>query len=266
MDCGSEVGVGLFTGHRTLVLFAPVEVCAHYGDMAGTIAAIDWRMAWEARSEVAKGVHSALISAKTLGEGTTVVFVTDGHEAPPLTPTLLPQYRGRVGDVRGAIAGIGGEKLVPIPKLDAEGRRRGFWKRTDVLQVDPASMGRAGSSVSGESFADVDQRELQKRIAAGQEHLSSLKESYLQELSSGLALEYRRIDDGGDMLALLQHSDLALQKPARLRTTPSARGDGANSHSCRLLGQPLAKPPLTCATETLNNSIAEIFSVSLGRL
>ena len=37
LPCGSEVGLGLFTGHRTLVLFTPVEVCEHYGDISRTI-------------------------------------------------------------------------------------------------------------------------------------------------------------------------------------------------------------------------------------
>ncbi len=216
LPCGSQIGLGLFTGHRTLVLFAPVEVCAHYGDMAATIEAIDWRMAWEARSEVAKGLHSALLAARHLGAGTTVVFVTDGHEAPPINPELRPRYRGEVGEVRGAVAGIGGDELVPIPKLDSEGRRRGFWKPEDVLQVDTASLGRVGASDPRGPAHAPDRIALERRIAAGREHLSSLKESYLRALSAELRLEYARVRDSDDMRRLLEHPALGLRRGAAL--------------------------------------------------
>ena len=88
LPCGSEIGLGLFTGHRTFLLIAPVEVCASYPDLAAAVRAVDWRMAWKARSEIAKGVHSGLGIARSLGPHTVLVFLTDGHEAPPLHPEL----------------------------------------------------------------------------------------------------------------------------------------------------------------------------------
>ena len=216
MTCGSEIGVGLFTGHRTLVLFAPVEVCAHFGDIAATIGAIDWRMAWEARSEVAKGLHSALLATRSLGGDASVVFLTDGHEAPPVSRTLPPRYRGAVGEVRGAVGGVGGDVLRPIPKLDPEGRQRGFWRPQDVLQVDPGSLGRPGSSAGDDTADAIDQVALRRRIAAGNEHLSSLKEDYLRGLARGLELHYRRVRDADDLRRLLEHPDLAMDRPSVL--------------------------------------------------
>ena len=33
LPCGSEIGLGLFAGHRTFLVLAPVEVCANYADI-----------------------------------------------------------------------------------------------------------------------------------------------------------------------------------------------------------------------------------------
>ena len=63
LPCGNELGVGIFTQHRTLLLIAPVEVCESYGELLALIGKIDWRMAWDARSEVAKGLYSSVAVA-----------------------------------------------------------------------------------------------------------------------------------------------------------------------------------------------------------
>lgn len=154
LPCGFELGLGLFTGHRTLVLFAPVEICANYNGVVDTVRSVDWRMAWEARSEVSKGLHSALRAARTLGDNTAVLFITDGHEAPPLHPRLRPRFSGAPGEVRGAVAGVGGDEPVPIPKLDVDGIQRGYWAADEVMQVNSYSLGRSGS-VAGEALAGV---------------------------------------------------------------------------------------------------------------
>lgn len=106
---------------------------------------LDWRMAWVARSEVAKGLHSALNVAEELGAQTTMVFLTDGHEAPPINPAYAPRFSGVVGEVDGVLAGVGGVVPVPIPKLDERGALTGYWSADEVLQIDVFSMGRRGS-------------------------------------------------------------------------------------------------------------------------
>ena len=217
LPCGSELGLGLFTGHRTFLLLAPVEVCASYGDISTTVRAVDWRMAWAARSEIAKGVHSGLAVAKALGPRTALVFLTDGHEAPPLHPELRPRFGGEPGEVRGILAGVGGLSPMRIPKLDPQGKNLGYWGTEDVMQVDTFTLGR-GTSVS-ESYAGIDDADIQARIAAGTEHLSALREEYLRSLARGLRLQYRRIESAGDLKAALQHADFATERtsPADLR-------------------------------------------------
>ena len=217
LPCGSEIGLGLFTGHRVFLLFAPVEVCANYGDLSATVRAVDWRMAWTARSEIAKGVHSGLAAAKALGPRTTLVFLTDGHEAPPLHPELRPRFAGEPGEVRGLLAGVGGLSPASIPKLDPRGRRLGEWRAEDVMQVDTFTLGRSTSVPEG--YAGIDDVDVQARIAAGTEHLSALREEYLRSLARGLRLQYRRVESADDLAATLEHPDFAIRRasPADFR-------------------------------------------------
>ena len=210
LPCGSELGLGLFTGHRTFLLLEPVEICAGYPDIAATVRAVDWRMAWAARSEVAKGVHSALRIAAALGPQTVLVFLTDGHEAPPLHPELRPGYGGEPGSVRGLLAGVGGTVPLPIPKLDPQGKNLGFWGAEDVMQVDELSLGR-GTSVS-EGYAGTDAAAVQARIDSGTEHLSALREDYLRSLANGLRLRYRRVETARDLRSALTVPDFANER------------------------------------------------------
>ena len=207
LPCGSELGLGLFTGHRTFLLLAPVEVCTSYPDLAAAIRAVDWRMAWTARSEIAKGVHSGLRITGALGPQTVLVFLTDGHEAPPLHPEFRPGLGADPGAVRGLLAGVGGPVPLPIPKLDPQGKSLGYWGAEDVMQVDELSLGR-GTSVS-ESYAGTDAGSVQARIDAGTEHLSVLREQYLRSLATGLGLHYGRVGSADELGSALRHPEFA---------------------------------------------------------
>ena len=207
LPCGSEIGLALFTGHRTFLVLAPVEVCANYADISNVVDAVDWRMAWAARSEIAKGVHSGLAIANALGPTTSLVFVTDGHEAPPLHAELRPRFTGDPAAVRGLLAGVGGSVPLPIPKLDPQGRNLGHWGADEVIQVDELSLGRPTGVP--ESYAGEETGDLEARIASGTEHLSMLREGYLRSLANELRLHYRRVGDTDDLTQALQHPDLA---------------------------------------------------------
>jgi len=199
MPCGSRAGLAIFTEHRTFLLFAPVEVCDNFLVLSTMLERIDWRMAWAARSEVAKGLYSGIAAARTLGSighdtgarRTQLVFMTDGHEAPPVNSALRPRFRGRVGEIPGVIAGIGGAVPVPIPYLDENDRVIGYWGHDDVLQVDRYSLGRP-STGGAEAMVGIDPSDVRQRITRGTEHLSSLRESYLQQLASETGLDYVR--------------------------------------------------------------------------
>ena len=202
LACGSEAGVALFTGHRSLLLFTPVEVCTHFDEITEVIGSLDWRMAWEFRSEVAKGVHSALEVLGLLEEPATLVFLTDGHEAPPINRLLPPRFRGTPGKVRGVLVGVGGDTPVPIPKFAPDGRQTGYFGASEVMQIDAFSQGRATGDGSETMVADTGDA-LPTQVSGGTEHLSSVREAYLREIAADLGLDYRRLASSDDLVEVM---------------------------------------------------------------
>jgi mxaL protein len=152
-------------------------------------------------------------AAAALGPATRVVFVSDGHEAPPVNAQLrLPVDAGSVG---GLVVGVGGDELVPIPVLDDEGRVTGWFSAEDVQQVDSHALGRS-TSAGSEQMAGVEVGDVAQRIARGTEHYSSLREDYLRELASESGLDYFRLTSAealGDRLR-----DRRLAHPERVAT------------------------------------------------
>lgn len=213
MPCESSAGLGIFTGHRSFLLFSPVEVCRHWEEIDAMLKRLDWRMGWAAKSEVAKGLYSGLEIAKGLDKDTVLVFFTDGHEAPPINDNFRPVYEGVPGEVRGVLVGVGGKRLVPIPKYDTGGRQHGYWAANEVMQVDPFTLGRPGS-VENESMSGVDRAELVQRVLAGNEHLSSLREAYLKRLAGELRLRYHRLESEKGLSNLLLESEFAVRRVA----------------------------------------------------
>lgn len=212
LPCGSRIGWAVFTEYRVLLLVAPVEVCDNYHELIATLDRIDARMSWAGASEVAKGLYWGLRTLKELGGNHGLVFITDGHEAPPLSPLHKPVYDGKPGEVRGMIVGVGADALMPIPKNDPEGRAMGFWGADEVMQTDGYSAGRGGS---GESMVDETGKAEQRMKPTMTEHLSSLKSAYLQGLARDTALSYHRLSDSPSLLRALMSPELARPAPYR---------------------------------------------------
>lgn len=175
LPCGSRIGWGAFTGNRTLLLLAPVEVCANYNDLLASLAQIDGRMRWSEASEIGKGVYWAIDAARSTSETPDIVFVSDGQEAPPVETVEWPSLLDKVQDhaVRGWLVGAGGDDPSPIPKIDAEGNHHGFWRADEVLQSE--------SAIDG--------------ATPGLEHFSAVREQHLQRLARYLELDYARLTD-----------------------------------------------------------------------
>lgn len=216
LPCGSRLGLAAFTEYRSYLLFAPVEVCAHRAELRSTLAQIDNRIAWSGNSEIAKGLHSAIGIAKQVPGVPSLVFVTDGHEAPPLSARHRPRFDDLPGEVPGLIVGVGGALPVPIPKRDPAGRPIGFWGPDEVLQVDPRSLGR-GASVLAEAMTEEGEATPAAALGGtpGSEHLSSLREPYLRLLAAENGLAFHRLDNAAAFAK-------ALQSPALARPVPTA--------------------------------------------
>ncbi len=197
MPCGTEFGFALFTGHRAFLMITPVEICTNYRELSAMLSRIDWRMTWEARSEVAKGLYKSLQLLKAFPGQTRLVFLTDGHEAPPINPDVPPQFTGAPGEIKGLLVGVGGDLPVPIPKFDESGTPQGVWKAEEVMQVD--------------SFrAEHDAREGGHAPPVGTEHLSSLRETYLQTLADKTGLTYHRLADARQFVRMLESKVLGI--------------------------------------------------------
>lgn len=197
LACGSRVALAVFSERRAFLLFEPVEVCSGYPAIAGTLDRLDWRMAWEGDSRISKGVADALEVAGSLD--TDLVFVTDGHEAPPLRPDQPLWFPGGDGDAKrhGLLVGVGGDALSPIPKFDDDGHEVGFLAESDVPQDN--RQGPPPSNAESRTGYNARNAPFGAEVARGNEHLSSLKQDYLEDLGRVTGLGYARL--GRDDLA-----------------------------------------------------------------
>ena len=234
LPCGSKVGWGVFTEYRSFLLFEPVEVCANLSELRSTLAHIDGRMAWSGNSEIAKGLHSGIETVRRLPGSPSLVFVTDGQEAPPLSPLHRPSFDDKPGEVAGVIVGVGDVRPSPIPKSDPSGRPLGFWQADEVAQSDLYGNGR-GASVTGERMTEDGAATPAPALGAtpGSEHLSALREPYLRLLGRERGLGFVRLESPEALTA-------ALTAPALAKPTP-VRADGRILFAWLALGLLLAR-------------------------
>ncbi|MBL8883082.1 MAG: VWA domain-containing protein [Hyphomicrobium sp.] len=197
LPCSSRLGLGIFTERRSFVLFDPVEVCANYDAFSGAVAGLDWRMAWEGDSYIAKGLYSAIDEA--LPAKSNLLFVTDGHEAPPLPASGVPDFEGKPGEVKGVILGVGGRDKSPIPKFDDDGREVGVYGVGDVPHDNRHGLpGKSASSAEGWHPRNAP---FGGQAAVGEEHLSSLRSEHLKDLAQRTGLIYAEQQNGAHELA-----------------------------------------------------------------
>lgn len=194
-DCDTRIGWGVFAGRKIVTLLAPVEVCRNYSALLEALDNIDGRMAFERSSEIQEGLLWTMRNVRDLKPLPSVIFMTDGHEAPPLPPERIRSYDGPLGEVRGWVIGVGGLEPQPIPKTDADGRRVGYWRATEVLQ-----WGGAANSTGGTSH----------------EHLSELREDHLKTLAETVGFRYTRLTDPASLDRALH--DRSLSHPATVET------------------------------------------------
>lgn len=216
MPCGSRAGIGLFAERRPFLLIAPVETCENFAPLSGTLARLDWRMAWEGDSHVASALYQSIALAATFD--TDIVFLTDGQEAPPLHWSGPPSFEGESGKVRGLIVGVGDRVPSPIPKFDSDGREIGFLAADEVMQENR----------TGLPPPDAEKREgWHPRNApwgaasgVGEEHLSSVREDYLKTLAAKTGLGYLTLRADADLDRSLAMHSAPRTAEAQLRLAP----------------------------------------------
>lgn len=190
LPCGSRIGWSVFTGQRTLPLLTPLEICENYSGLSSSLDLVNGKMRWFNGSSVGKGLHQSLRIANAIGDGSALIMISDGHEAPPLRPgqTGIPKSEGL--GISGLLVGIGGDTPVQIPKSDDQGRIIGYWLPHEVSQ----SPGQTG--------------------VKSNEELSRLKSEHLIQLAQLSGLEYTQVQTPSDLTQTLLNAKLAQQAPA----------------------------------------------------
>ncbi|HEY4368265.1 MAG TPA: vWA domain-containing protein [Steroidobacteraceae bacterium] len=196
LPCGSRIGWGAFTGYRTVLLLAPVETCANYADLLASLEKIDGRMRWSNASEITKGLYWAVLAAQATDTQPNVIFLTDGQEAPPLDPVYPPRQLEELKGtpIRGWLIGTGSYTPSPIPRIDEEGRREGYWRADEVVQQAPST---SNSDESPDASPAVG------------EELSGLREAHLRTLARQLGFEYTHLTGPQSLLAALRNERFA---------------------------------------------------------
>ena len=197
LPCGSRLGLGIFTERQTFLLFNPVEVCENFAAVDEAIAMLDWRMAWEGDSYVSKGLYSAIDIAKSLKSD--LIFITDGHELPPLPFSGLTPFEGKPGDVRGLIVGAGSYNRTPLLKYDEAGREVGTYAAQEVPQENrsgpppPDAASRPGYHPKWAPFGNA--------VVNNKEHMAAVRETYLRQLAGMTGLSYAHMGEVQDLSA-----------------------------------------------------------------
>lgn len=216
LPCQSRLGLGFFTERRTFLLFNPVEVCENFAAIDEAIAMLDWRMAWEGDSYVSKGLYSAVDIAR--GLKADLIFITDGHELPPLPFSGLSPFEGKLGDVGGLIVGAGGRTSTPLLKYDDDGREIGTYGAQEVPQENrsgpppPDATSRPGYHPKWAPFGNA--------VVNNKEHMATVREAYLKQLASVTGLSYVNLGDTPDLAPPLMVA--AHGRPLKVATDVSA--------------------------------------------
>ncbi len=216
LPCQSRAGLALFTERRAFLLTEPVEICANFPAIDGTIAGLDWRMAWEGDSHVSKGLSHAVQLAESLN--TDLIFLSDGQEAPPLPEDWGDSFEGGEGRAKGLIVGVGGHVPSPIPKFDPTGREIGFYAADDVPHES-----RTGAPPKGaENREGWHPRNAPygASTTAGTEHLSAVREDHLKLLAAKTGLAYTHMENAPALTEALLRA--ATPRPIRIMRDVSA--------------------------------------------
>jgi mxaL protein len=215
LPCGSRVALAMFAERDALNIVHPVEVCAHYSVIDQTLEKLDWRMAWAADSFIAHGAYRAIEQAAKLGKTTRVLFITDGHQAPPANPKYMPSFSGKAGKIKGFIIGSG--KLTPsaIPKLDDRNEIAGYWTQEDVQQFGSFGMAETLSVLAMEQG----QHDRNSGHGAGADilggaHLSALDEANLKKIAKQTGLHYLRLEHTQQLESALTQFSMATTRRA----------------------------------------------------
>jgi mxaL protein len=206
MPCGTKVSIGLFAGVSVAAMYTPIEVCSNFAAINDTIDHLDWRAGWSGNSRIRESLPNLARTLRAFPEPAQVVYFTDGEEAPRLhvfNTRNLSEFQG--GD-DWLLVGVGSDKGTPIPKLDEKNQLIGYWSG-DSFALQPG--------IAQISESNIGTRDDNVASGEGDRYLSTLNETYLQDLTKEVSAKYVRGDKLQNILAAMKE-----QKPARRDIAP----------------------------------------------
>ncbi|HEC58561.1 hypothetical protein LCGC14_0747190 [marine sediment metagenome] len=216
LPCGSRVGLGVFAERMPTMIHSPIEVCSDYPELQQSISHLDWRMGWVADSKIIQALYNTLKLVRQVKlADSTLVFFTDGQEAPPMNMRYAPSFDDvqieaegvKLKPIKGIIIGTGQLSLSRIPKYDEEGNQIGFYTAEDVPHHSSFGQPEDPTKIQGYVPRNAPWGNVSKE---GTEHLSSVKEKYLQELGEKTGLKYHHLQSSAELLAALKDKDFAI--------------------------------------------------------
>ena len=177
--CGTYVSLGVFAAENSALLFMPLEVCANYDVIVDAIGQLEWRMSWRGHSRISYGIRAAAKTMDLQKAPATMLFFTDGDEAPKVNVINKHKLTDLQGGENIILVGVGGHEPVPIPRYNTANEWIGFWS-SDTQYI--------GANVT---YNDTGMDEPDPLVAYAEfdRYLSQLEDEYLR----GLAQEF----DGG---------------------------------------------------------------------
>src|SRR6218665_900269 len=223
LPCGHSAGVGVLPERKTLVLMAPVEVCAHYAALDDVLTNLDWRMAWAADSHIFYGTYSALAQIRQHWPGTPLALFPAAHQAPPIFPGREPRFDRSANSPAGALFGVGGLQPQPVPRTGAQGQTIGYWTQEETAAFASPGAQPAIPAPDSERMAAArahpphppHRTRPQRPPSAGTEHLSGRRDEVLARIAEITGLQVHTASDAGTVVSALQRLPGGATRPQR---------------------------------------------------
>lgn len=201
-SCGTYISLGVFAAENVGLLLMPLEVCANYDVLTDSIDHLEWRMAWRGNSRLTFGIKSAEGMFDYLNIPATMLFFTDGDEAPKVNAINKLDLSGVQIGKNLLFVGIGGNQPVPVPRYNSNNKWVGYWS-SDTKENTAGAV--------GDTYSDTSKDEPDPIVAYAEfdRYLSKLESDYLKQVSAEVKGRYIEGNDTDDFYTTIQS-----QKPS----------------------------------------------------
>lgn len=201
-SCGTYISLGVFAAENVGLLLMPLEVCANYDVITDSIDHLEWRMAWRGNSRLSFGIKSAESMFDYLNIPATMLFFTDGDEAPKVNAINKLDLSGVQIGKNLLFVGVGGHQPVPVPRYNSSNKWVGYWSS----ETKENSAGAVG-----DTYSDTSKDEPDPIVAYAEfdRYLSQLDSEYLKQVSAEIKGGYIEGQDTEEFYTYIQS-----QKPS----------------------------------------------------